>query len=170
MSVYIENEYEGEIPARYNAIVEDIVAASLDFLKCPYDCEVNVLFTGNDGIQELNRDYRQIDSPTDVLSFPMLEYDEVAVFDSFEEHPEDCFNQDSGELMLGDIVLNVDRIQSQANEYGHTQRRELAFLVAHSMLHLAGYDHIDDEERRVMEQLQEQILTMKGYTRDNEEE
>lgn len=170
MSVYIENEYEGGIPDNYNAIVEDIVAAALDFLKCPYECEVNVLFTDNDGIQELNRDYRDINSPTDVLSFPMLEYDEVAVFDSFEEHPEDCFNQDSGELMLGDIVLNVDRIKSQAEEYGHTKRRELAFLVAHSMLHLAGYDHIDDEERQVMEQLQETILTMKGYTRDNEEE
>ena len=72
--------------------------------------------------------------------------------------------------MLGDIVLNVDRIKSQAEEYGHTKRRELAFLVAHSMLHLAGYDHIDDNERQIMEQLQETILTMKGYTRDNEKE
>ena len=170
MSVYIENEYDGEIPVSYNEIVEDIVAASLDYLKCPYDCEVNILFTNNDGIQELNRNFRNIDSPTDVLSFPMLEFEKVAVFDSFEEHPEDCFNQDSGELMLGDIVLNVDRIKSQAEEYGHTKRRELAFLVAHSMLHLSGYDHIDDNERQIMEQLQETILTMKGYTRDNEKE
>ena len=97
MSVYIENEYDGEIPVSYNEIVEDIVAASLDYLKCPYDCEVNILFTNNDGIQELNRNFRNIDSPTDVLSFPMLEFEKVAVFDSFEEHPEDCFNQVSGE-------------------------------------------------------------------------
>lgn len=170
MSIYIENEYEQELPTQYNDIVEDIVNATLEFLKCPYECEINVIFTGNEGIQQLNRDYRSIDSPTDVLSFPMLEFDAVGLFDAFEEHPEDCFNQDSGELMLGDIVLNVDRVIAQAEEYGHTRRRELAFLVAHSMLHLAGYDHIDDEERLIMEQIQENILTMKGYTRDNEEE
>lgn len=170
MSVYIENEYGGSLPDQYENIVCDVVEAALEFLKCPYECEVNVLFTDDCGIQELNRDYREIDAPTDVLSFPMLEYDEVANFDTFEQHPEDSFNQDTGELMLGDIVLNVDRIKTQAEAYGHTRRRELAFLVAHSMLHLAGYDHIDDEERLQMEKLQETILTMKGYTRDNEEE
>jgi probable rRNA maturation factor len=72
--------------------------------------------------------------------------------------------------MLGDIILNVDRISSQAKEYGHTRKRELAFLTAHSMLHLFGYDHMEDDERIIMEDLQEQILKMKGYTRDNEEE
>jgi probable rRNA maturation factor len=72
--------------------------------------------------------------------------------------------------MLGDIVLNVDRIISQAADYGHTRKRELAFLTAHSMLHLFGYDHMEDDERIVMEGLQEQILNMKGYTRENEDE
>ena len=82
----------------------------------------------------------------------------------------DQFDPETGELLLGDIVLNVDRIVSQAEEYGHTRRRELAFLVAHSMLHLSGYDHMEEEERLVMEETQEHILLSKGYTREDEKE
>lgn len=170
MSVYIENEYKESLPEQYALIVNDVVSASLEFIQCPYECEVNVLFTDDAGICEMNKAYRGIDAPTDVLSFPMLDYSEPASFDEFEQHPEAYFNQDTGELMLGDIVLNVNRIIQQAQAYGHTQKRELAFLVAHSMLHLAGYDHMDENERLQMEQLQEEILKMKGYTRENEEE
>lgn len=170
MSVFFENELDTEIPAHYQDIVEDIIEASLDFLKCPYECEVNVIFTDHAGIQAINKEYRDIDAPTDVLSFPMIEYEVPGEFDFCENSPLDYFNQDTGELMLGDIILNVDRIAEQAEEYGHTRRREVAFLTAHSMLHLAGYDHIDDSERLHMEKLQEEILTKKGYTRDDEEE
>lgn len=170
MSVFFENEETVTVPESYPVIVRDIVDAALAYVKCPYECEVNVIFTDNAGIHEMNRMFRDIDAPTDVLSFPMLEYEEPAVFEGLEMHPEDYFNQDTGELMLGDIVLNVDRIAAQAEEYGHTKRRETAFLTAHSMLHLMGYDHIEDEERALMEELQEQILIKKGYTRDNEEE
>ena len=145
MSVFFENELDTEIPAHYQDIVEDIIEASLDFLKCPYECEVNVIFTDHAGIQAINKEYRDIDAPTDVLSFPMIEYEVPGEFDFCENSPLDYFNQDTGELMLGDIILN-------------------------SMLHLAGYDHIDDSERLHMEKLQEEILTKKGYTRDNEEE
>ena len=73
------------------------------------------------------------------------------------------------ELLLGDIVISIDKVYEQATEYNHSKTRELAFLVAHSMLHLSGYDHMEDDERRVMEEMQEKILTMKGYTRDYEE-
>jgi len=170
MSIFIENELDNPLPEHYEDIVTDVIMASLDYLKCPYECEVNVIFTDNEGIREINRDYREIDAPTDVLSFPLIDYETPANFDGLEDNVIDYFNQDSGELMFGDIILNVDRITSQAEEYGHTRRRELAFLTAHSMLHLAGYDHIDDEERKVMEQKQDEILNMKGYTRDNEEE
>lgn len=170
MSVFFENEETVSVPESYPGIVQDIIDASLAYAKCPYECEVNVIFTDNAGIHEMNRMFRDIDAPTDVLSFPMLEYEEPAVFEGLELHPEDYFNQDTGELMLGDIVLNVDRIAAQAEEYGHTRRRETAFLTAHSMLHLMGYDHVEEEERVRMEKLQEQILTKKGYTRDNEEE
>lgn len=170
MSIYFDVDDDVMVPDNYEGIVKDIIDASLDFLECPYECEVNVLFTDDDGIHEINREQRDIDAPTDVLSFPMLEFDTEGDFSHINEEEDFNFNPDSGELMLGDIVLNVDRIAKQAQEYGHTRRRELAFLTAHSMLHLSGYDHIDDAERIVMEQKQEQILNSKGYTRDNEDE
>lgn len=170
MSIFFENELETDIPERYKEIVAEIIDASLEYLNCPYECEVNVIFTNHAGIQAINKEYRDIDAPTDVLSFPMIAYETPGEFEFCEASPLDYFNQDTGELVLGDIILNVDRIAEQAEEYGHTRRREVAFLTAHSMLHLAGYDHIDDLERQNMEKLQEEILTTKGYTRDNEEE
>ncbi len=170
MSIYVENELDTGIPEHYEDIVRDIIEGSLDFLDCPYECEINVIFTDDEGICEINKQYRNIDAPTDVLSFPLVDYDRPGSFDELENFPLEYFNQDTGELMLGDIILNVNRIKKQAQEYGHTRRREVAFLTAHSMLHLAGYDHIDDSERIIMEELQEKILTLKGYTRDNEKE
>ena len=170
MSVYFENEAGDKTPDRYKEIVEDIIDASLIYLDCPYECEVNVLFTDDEGIREINKEYREIDAPTDVLSFPAIDYDEAANFNGLEDNPYDYFNQDTGELIFGDIILNVDRIKKQAEEYNHSVWREVAFLTAHSMLHLAGYDHIDDAERLIMEKKQEEILNTKGYTRDYDEE
>ena len=95
----------------------------------------------------------------------MLEYETPSDFSRAEEEFCDCFNPETGELMLGDIILSVDKIEEQANAYGHSKERELAFLVAHSMLHLCGYDHMEDGERLVMEQKQEEILQRKGYKR-----
>ncbi len=170
MSIYFENELDTSIPKDYEDIVQDIINASIDYILCPYECEVNVIFTDNDGIREINMLHRGIDAPTDVLSFPMCDFEAIGDFDNLEDRPLDYFNQDTGELILGDIILNIDRIKSQAVEYGHTKRREVAFLTAHSMLHLFGYDHIDDEERIIMEKKQEEILTKKGYTRDDKKE
>jgi len=170
MSIFIENELDTDIPKDYEDIIKDIVNSAIEYMKCPYECEVNVIFTDNDGIKEINNLHRGINSPTDVLSFPMCEFDTIGNFDNLENNPLEFFNQDTGELMLGDIILNIDRIKSQAQEYGHTRRRECAFLTAHSMLHLFGYDHVDDEERIIMEQKQEEILTKKGYTRDDKKE
>ena len=146
------------IPKEYRALIRKACNATLKYEGFTDKAEINVTIVDDAEIQELNREFRDIDKSTDVLSFPL---GEDGVYD---------YNPETDALMLGDIVLNVDRIKSQAEEYGHTKRRELAFLVAHSMLHLAGYDHIDDDERQIMEQLQETILTMKGYTRDNEKE
>ena len=95
----------------------------------------------------------------------MVDWETPADFDVIDEEDSDIFNPDSGELLLGDIVLNQNRIESQAEEYGHTERRELAFLVAHSMLHLFGYDHMEDDERVEMERRQKEILEGKGYFR-----
>ena len=169
MSVYIENETDKEIPERYEEIVNEIVDAAIDYVHCPYECEINVIFTDNAGIRIINKDFRDIDAPTDVLSFPMIEYEFPEDFSRLEDESVDCFNQDSGELLLGDIILNIDRIKSQSEEFNHSIYRELAFLTAHSMLHLFGHDHIDEAQRIIMEEKQEEILNMKGYTRDYEE-
>lgn len=166
MTVNIENEYLCEISIDYLRIIHEVVESSIEYVKCPYEVEVNVLLTDNEGIQEINREQRKIDRPTDVLSFPMIEFSKPEEFQLVEEHPEDYFNQDTGELLLGDIVISVDKVYEQAQEFGHSAERELAFLVAHSMLHLSGYDHEEEAERLVMENKQEEILQKKGYTRD----
>ena len=98
----------------------------------------------------------------------MIDFEAPADLSGVEDMQYEYFNSDTGCLMLGDIVISIDRAYSQAEEYGHSVKREIAFLTAHSMLHLFGYDHIDDAGREEMEKLQEQILTEKGYTRDYE--
>lgn len=166
MTVNIENEYLCEIGIDYLHIIHEIVEAAVEYVACPYDVEVNVLLTDNDGIQEINKEQRDIDRPTDVLSFPMIDFRKPEGFELVEEHPEDYFDSDTGELNLGDIVVSMDKVYEQAQEFGHSPERELAFLIAHSMLHLSGYDHEEEAERLVMEAKQEEILTQKGYTRD----
>ena len=166
MTVNIENEYLCEISIAYKTIIHEIVETALQYVGCSYDVEVNVLLTDNDSIQEINRENRGIDRPTDVLSFPIIDFQVPEEFSLVEAHPEDYFNSDTGELMLGDIVISMDKVYEQAREFGHSPERELAFLVAHSMLHLSGYDHEEEAERLLMEDKQEEILQQKGYTRD----
>ena len=165
MTIQIEYETEIQMDIPWERIIHDIVPAALDYEQCPYEAEVSVILTDNASIRELNRDHRQIDAPTDVLSFPMLEFTVPSDFSHVEEAFEDCFNPESGELMLGDIILSVDKIREQAESYGHSQTRELAFLVAHSMLHLCGYDHEEECEREEMERKQREILELRGYKR-----
>ena len=165
MTISIEYEAEKKLDLPYETIIRDVVEASLDYEKCPYEAEVNVILTDNEAIREINREHRCIDAPTDVLSFPMVDYKVPSDFDHVEEAVEDYFNPETGELMLGDIVISVEKVEEQAEKYGHSQTRELAFLVAHSMLHLCGYDHMEEEERLEMEERQRAILDTRGYTR-----
>ena len=155
--LYIENEYENPIEINYQDIANKVVDEAIKYVGCKCDCEINLLITDNETIHSINKETRNIDSPTDVLSFPFVEYDEPGVLDDIYED-EVLFNQETEELMLGDIVISYDKVIAQSEEYGHSLEREFAFLVAHSMLHLFGYDHIDDEERMIMEQKQEDIL------------
>lgn len=164
MTVYIESETDHRLDLPYEEIIRSVAEAALDYEECPYEAEVNVLLTDNEGIHELNREHRGIDRPTDVLSFPMAEYESPADFSALEEQ-DDCFNPDTGELMLGDIVISVEKVQEQAAAYGHSEKRELAFLVAHSMLHLMGYDHMEDSEREEMEERQRRILEQLNISR-----
>ena len=165
MTITIENESSVKLDFDYESLIRRVILGCMDAEKCPYEAEVSVLLTDNDRIHELNREFRGIDRPTDVLSFPMCDYDTPGDFDWLEEHGDDCFHPESGELLLGDIVISVEKVREQAEAYGHSEKRELAFLVAHSMLHLFGYDHMEDEERKIMEAKQEEILKLKGYIR-----
>ena len=165
MTISIEYETDKKLNLPYDKIIREIAEAALDHEKCPYEAEISVILTDNESIREINRDYRQIDSPTDVLSFPLVDYERPSDFDHVEEASEDYFNPETGELMLGDIVISVEKVEEQAEKYGHSMERELAFLVAHSMLHLCGYDHMEDGEREVMEARQREILEQRGYTR-----
>ncbi|MEE1313541.1 MAG: rRNA maturation RNase YbeY [Lachnospiraceae bacterium] len=166
MSIIIENEYQGEVLEGYESMIHEIVDASLDYEQCPYECQVNVTLVDNETIHQVNKEFRGIDRATDVLSFPAVEYPKPGAFDWLEKEEIGYFDPESGELLLGDIMISMDKVTSQAEEYGHSKQREFAFLIAHSMLHLMGYDHMDEEERAVMEKKQEEILQMKNYTRD----
>lgn len=165
MTISIEYETEKKLDLDYDKIIREIILAALDYEKCPYEAEVSVILTDNEGIRDINRDYRQIDAPTDVLSFPMVDFETESDFSHVEEAAEDYFDPETGELVLGDIIISVEKVIEQAEKYGHSQMRELAFLVAHSMLHLCGYDHMEDGEREIMERKQSEILTEKGYCR-----
>ena len=146
-----------------------VIEEALSVHGCPFDGEVSLLVTDDEGIRELNQSFRGIDAPTDVLSFPMQDFPSPGDFSFIDETDEaslaDLFDPDSGCLLLGDIVINACRVLSQAEEYGHGERREYAFLIAHSMLHLLGYDHMEEEEAAVMEEKQEEILQRLQITR-----
>lgn len=165
MSLQIEIETDIDLGIDIKKEADAIVDFAIDYMKCPYECEVNLTLTDNEGIHSLNKEYRDIDRPTDVLSFPMVDYEKPNDLTLAEENVEDYFNPDTGELMLGDIVISAEKVIEQANEYGHSIRREFCFLIVHSMLHLFGYDHMEDEERIIMEGLQREILDAAGITR-----
>lgn len=157
MTVTFEEEGNLKLELPCEELARKVIEAALDYVDCPYEAEVNLLLTMNEEIREMNYDFRKIDRATDVLSFPMVEYEQPGEF-NFLEDKFDYFHPETGELMLGDIVISKEKVVSQAEEYGHSVEREYAFLIAHSMLHLFGYDHMEEEERVVMEQKQAEIL------------
>lgn len=165
MTISLEEEYTLDLGISYHELAEQVINAALDYEQCPYECEINVILTDNNGIHQINKECRDIDRPTDVLSFPMVEYEQPGDFGSIEEQQPECFHPESGELMLGDIIISLDKVKEQAESYGHSNRREYAFLIAHSMLHLMGYDHMEPEEEKIMFAKQEEILKQLGITR-----
>ncbi len=165
MNISIENEVDYEFGFDYEELVKRVINKAMDDTGFPYEAVIDVVITDNQGIWEVNKEYRGIDRPTDVLSFPMLEYEAAGKFDSIDENDDTLFDPETGEILLGDIMISGEKVQAQAEEYGHSMERELGFLVAHSMLHLFGYDHMTDEERVVMEDKQREILSELGITR-----
>ena len=157
MTLFFEEEGSLVLPLECEAIAKRVIEEAIEYVNCPYETEVNLLLTMNEEIHQMNMEFREIDRPTDVLSFPMVDYEEAGEFDFLEELDE-YFHPESGELMLGDIVISKEKVIEQAEEYGHSIEREYAFLIAHSMLHLFGYDHMEELERVVMEEKQKEIL------------
>lgn len=166
MTVDVEYESEDKLDLPYQEIIEKVVCEALAYENCPYEAEVNVLLTDDEEIRKINSKFRFIDNTTDVLSFPMVEYEYPGDFSNLDTPEADfCFDPGTGELMLGDIAVSVQKVRAQAEAYGHSEERELAFLIAHSMFHLMGYDHETEEEREQMEQKQREVLDKLGITR-----
>lgn len=166
MQLYLENETDISFDFDTEEIAKKVIEKVLEVEKCPFNTEVNLLITDNEGIREYNASMRDIDKPTDVLSFPGLFFEEPSVFFIPEEETADYTNPENGLIILGDIIISADKVFSQAKEYGHSVKREFAFLVAHSMYHLCGYDHMTPDEAAVMEKKQEEILQLLQITRD----
>ncbi len=166
MTSYIENETEERFPFDIQQVTDAVAEAVLRSEGCPYEAQINLVITDNASIREINRQFRGVDRETDVLSFPGVEYKTPSDFSHLEEQAADYFEPESGELLLGDIMISAEKVKEQARRYGHSEKREFAFLVAHSMLHLCGYDHMEEEEAAIMENRQEEILKSLGITRE----
>ncbi|MCB7303261.1 rRNA maturation RNase YbeY [Bariatricus massiliensis] len=164
MKLYFEEEGDLKLPLDCEQIAGEVAEAVLECEACPYEVQVELLLTMNGEIHEMNREFRQVDRPTDVLSFPMVDYEKPAFFEPLDTD-ESLFDPDTGELLLGNIVISKEKVLEQAEEYGHSPKREYAFLIAHSMLHLLGYDHMEENERRIMEEKQKAVLDGLGISR-----
>lgn len=135
------------------ALIRKVIKAGLAAEGMTLPCEVDVLLTDDEGIHAVNLDMRGVDRPTDVLSFP--EFDLIP-----GEHPdEEDADPGTGLIPLGDMVISMEHVAAQAEEYGHSRKRELAYLVTHSVLHLLGYDHLDEgPQKKQMRAREEAIL------------
>ena len=159
--ILIETEVDGAEP--YAALLRRVIPAALEAEGVPFPCEVDVLFTDDAGIQAINREQRDVDRPTDVLSFPMfnLTPGTPPTLDDVEAEPS------TGLVSLGDMVPSLVRAEAQGEEYGHGVQREVAYLAVHSVLHLLGYDHMDEgPEKARMREREEAILNRLGITRE----
>ncbi len=164
MTLLFACETETDFPFDPEQTARDVIEKALTALSFPYEAQVGLTLTDKEGIREANREFRQKDAETDVLSFPMLEYPAPGDF-SDEEAFLQATDPDTQEVVLGDILINVERVKSQALEYGHSLLREYAFLIVHSMLHLTGYDHETPEEEAEMFTKQDEILEGMGISR-----
>ena len=151
----INNQRKVKLYSGVRMLVRRACAAVLAEERFPYSAEVDVSFVDNEQIKRLNADFRNIDSATDVLSFPL---GENGVYDK---------NPATGAVTLGDVIISVERAEAQAKEYGHSIQREIAFLTVHSMLHLLGYDHVNSQkDSQIMREKEESVLLKMGLSRE----
>ncbi len=153
MNVLFNNSTDFILDKTHIDLIESVVKETLDYENFYDNCEISFSLVENNEIKKINKKYRGIDSPTDVLSFPLIDFNC------------DKIKHDDKIIILGDIIISIDKLKEQSKEYGHSFERELAFLTAHSMLHLLGYDHEDPAEEAVMFKKQDEILNNLGITR-----
>lgn len=153
MTIDIDNRTNFVWGEKWEEIIKKAVWTSLEVEKFLTECEISVSIVTNEEIQAINREFRNVDKATDVLSFPQLTFEEGEIADVNEKN----------EIVLGDIIISIDKAQQQAEEYEHSLEREVAFLTIHSMLHLMGYDHMEPEEEKEMIQKQKLILQKTGF-------
>ena len=154
--IHFTNDQDKEtVTSELRCLVKAAIYSALAYEDFQCSTEISVTFTDNEGIREINREHRDIDSATDVLSFPMMSEDG------------DCdINMGNEAIILGDIVISLERAREQAKELGHSYTREVAFLTVHSVLHLLGYDHVaNEEDERVMCEKQSAVLDCMGISR-----
>ena len=165
--IYYQNDYGREFDTDIDTekLACLLLDTAADYLKCIYDTECSLLITTTENIRMINNENRDIDAETDVLSFPVTDFSPPCNYDIIDEDDYSQFDYDTGRLMLGDIVISYEHVISHAAEYGHSVKRELSFLILHSILHLFGYDHMTDEDRLIMEDVQRDILNKLGIKR-----
>lgn len=165
--IYVDNRQDKiNVTEDFINNLEKVITFALKEEEVNVDCEISMLFVDNNEIREINNETRGIDRATDVLSFPMLDYDDKKVFK--EVYLNKDFDEtflDGEELVLGDIVLSLERTLEQSKEYNHSFEREACYLVVHSVLHLLGYDHMEEDEKKIMRKREEDILLKLNITR-----
>ena len=166
MTFYVENDVEVDFEFNTEEVFSLVAKKVLETEGFEDEASVFLLLTDDEAIHEINYENRNIDKATDVLSFPNLDFDDPGDFSKALKNRILVTDPETDEIVLGDIIISVDHLKAQAKEYGHSVKREFAFLVAHSMLHLCGYDHMEDVEREIMEAKQENVLQILGITRD----
>lgn len=165
MTVLFSNECDAVFPFSPEEQADRVIRFVIDHIKFPYEAEVSVTLVNKEQIHQTNLEFRQVDRPTDVLSFPMMEYDKPGDFEGSRFMDTLTVSPETGEVLLGDIVLCEEVLKAQAEEYGHSVLREYSFLIMHSMLHLFGFDHMEEDERLQMEDLQKEIMNQMNITR-----
>lgn len=168
MELYFENETDYKFDFDAVLVATNVINKALELHDCDFDTEISVMIVDNDSIHEINKETRDVDKATDVLSFPNIEFENPGDFNILKDDESyfDYLNPDSKRIVLGDIIISYEKVLSQALEYEHSILREYAFLVTHSILHLLGYDHIIEEDRIIMEDKQKEILDLLKIYRD----
>lgn len=165
MILTIEKEYDIDLGFSYDDVAEKVISYVISKFDIPFEFCLSLFLVNNEEIKEINNTHRGIDSATDVLSFPSIEYEIAGQLPDVMAHKEYYFNPEDDSLYLGDIIVSLDKVVEQAKEYGHSEYREFSFLLTHSCLHLMGYDHMTKEEEIEMFSLQKTILDELEITR-----